>query len=395
MRIAIVADDLYPGFGGQAAATEGHIGALLGRGHQVRVLAGSQPETSKVPRGVLVTRVPSWQPGEKQTRFAWPDRDALDSLLAWADVVQSNTPTPLTLMVTRRARARQVPSVIGFHTQEESATYHAGLLKPLVSPSLRGWYRFLYRQPDCLIAPTPFAAQIAKSYTDKPIFVVSNGIRFPERVDDARRVATRASYLPSGARYLLTYVGRLAKEKRPERLLELFMELRKHRDDVHLAIAGRGPLQRDLRHLAQKRSLTDEVSFLGFVSEHEKSDLLWASDLFVMPSPTELQSIATLEAMARLCAIVTVDDPSSAVGETVRTAEAGLAYAATDPAGAAVKVHRLLDDPAQLASLQERARSFAAQHDTSESGRQLERIYVSLRDHHLDGAHVPELGIQL
>ena len=42
LRVAVVADDLYPGFGGQAAATEGHIEALLALGHEVRVLAGAE-----------------------------------------------------------------------------------------------------------------------------------------------------------------------------------------------------------------------------------------------------------------------------------------------------------------------------------------------------------------
>ncbi|HET7478699.1 MAG TPA: hypothetical protein VFJ72_04185, partial [Rubrobacteraceae bacterium] len=73
MRIAVVADDLYPGFGGQAAATEGHVEALLARGHEVRALAGFEPVPSEPSPGVSVERLPVWRPGEKQTQLALPD----------------------------------------------------------------------------------------------------------------------------------------------------------------------------------------------------------------------------------------------------------------------------------------------------------------------------------
>lgn len=377
MRIAVVADDLYPGFGGQAAATEGHIEALLGLGHEVRALAGSSPTPSAPPEGVLLARLPAWQPGAKQTQLAYPSRAALEPLLEWAEVLQVNTPTPLAYVALRQARALGVPSVMGFHTQEESLTAHVGRARAVVAPALRRWYRFLYRQPDCLVAPTPFAARLARRYTDKPVHVVSNGIRLSAEPAEAERAAMRARFA-AGHRYLLAYVGRLAQEKAPGRLLELMSALVPRRPDTRLVVAGSGPLREALEAESRARSLAGQVHFAGFLSEADKAALLWAADAFLMPSPTELQSIATLEAMACGCAVVAVDEPSSAVGEMVEAAACGLTYAPDRPAAAAADLVELLVDGERLDEAQRNARHFAARHDVRESGLELERLYRAL-----------------
>ena len=300
MRIAFVADDLYPGFGGQAAATEGHIEALLGLGHEVRVLAGGEKSPTKAPPGVHLDRLPAGRPGDKQTQLALPRPRKVNELLDWAEVAQVNTPTPLALLTLRLARRRGVPTVMGFHTQEESMTLHFDKLRPLVAAGLRSWYSFLYQRPDCLAVPTEFAARLARGYTPRPVHVVSNGIRLPEKNPSGpRRAAKLRDGLLSGKRFLLVYLSRLSDEKRPQDLLGIMSALGDSRNDVRLVVAGDGPLRRKLERRASELGLKGRVSFPGYVSGQDKHDLLTAADLFLMPSPTELQSIATLEAMAR------------------------------------------------------------------------------------------------
>ncbi len=379
MRIAFVADDLYPGYGGQAAATEGHIGALLALGHEVRVLAGNEVSPTMPPNGVAIERLPVWRPGEKQTHLAFPDAGKIKALLDWAEVVQINTPTPLALRTLHLARREGVPSVMGFHTQEESATLHFRLLRPLVRAALRVWYGYLYQRPDCLVAPTDFAARLARRYTRRPIFVVSNGIHLPAHgtAEDERAASMRRRLL-SGRRYLLSYMGRLTHEKRPEDLLVIFSELRRLRKDVRLAVAGTGPLRKALERQAARLGLADEVRFLGYVSGNEKQDLLAASDLFLMPSPTELQSIATLEAMAQGCAVAAAEVETSAVGELVQMSDCGICYRPGSLEEAAAEISRLLGRPDELQRLKRNAERAACGHDVRESGRGLQEIYQNL-----------------
>ena len=376
LRIAFVADDLYPGYGGQAVSTEGHIGALLERGHEVRALAGAE-RSSTEPAAVEVERLPVWRPPNKQIHYAFPVRKKVRALVDWADVVHINTPTPLALLTLRLACCASVPALLGFHAQEESMTMHTG---KLILPALRGWYRLIYRIPDALIAPTRFAARLAKRYTERPVHVVSNGIRLPEAAvpADRERAAILRQRLLSGKRFLISHVGRLSHEKRPQGLMELAVALAALRRDTQLIVAGDGPLRPALERQTVRLGLADAVLFLGYVSEEEKADLLRASDLFVMPSPTELQSIATLEAMAHSCPVAVAGFSTSAVPELVREARAGISYDPGRISSAASDISRLLDRPDELRCFGKSALLAAKGHDIRESGRCLEEIYQGL-----------------
>lgn len=379
MRVAVFADDLYPGFGGQAAATEGHIEALVSLGHEVRVLAGAEKVAEQPPLGVLIERLPVWRPGGKQTQIALPRSAEIEKLLRWTEVAQINTPTPLALRVISLARRWNIPTAVGFHTQEESAALHFGPLRRPVSAGLRHWYTTLYGKPDCLLAPTAFAANLATRYTARPIHVVSNGIRLPAiGANEEERAAKKRQKLLGDRRHLLVHVGRLTQEKRPQDLLSVAAALAVRRDDWRLVIAGNGPLRRTLERRCARLGLSSHVDFVGFVPEGEKEDLLLAADLFLMPSPTELQSIATLEAMARRCAVVSADTPTSAVPQMIREADCGICYLPDRLAIAATDIVALLDHPVELNRLRKNAIVAAAEHDLHRSGAKLQEIYTSL-----------------
>lgn len=374
MRIGFVGDDMYPGFGGQAKASEGHIQMIVGRGHEVRVLAGREVRPDRPPPGVIVERLPAFRPGATMIHFALPEYGAVARLVDWADVVQVNTPTPLAALVCLVARRHRVPVVIGFHTQVEGATTHFRRGRRAVAWGLDRWYRFLYGLPTCLTAPTGFAARIVGRMTARPVHVVTNGIVSPSisGADVAAAVRWRASF---DTPHLVTYLGRLAPEKNPMDLLDMVANTT---PDVSLAVAGTGPLATTLQARSEALGLTGRVRFLGYLPEDQKHALLLASDVFVMPSPTELQSIATLEAMARGCAIFAASFDTSAVPDLVRASGSGILY---DPRRLDLAGHELttlLADRVRLATLQERARVAAADHALPAAGDRLIELYASL-----------------
>ncbi len=368
LRILFVADDVYPGFGGQAKATEGHVAALARRGHQIRVMGGREPEPTAAPDGVEVVRLPAWRLGAAQTRFAHPLFSRIAPQVAWADVVHANTPAALTAATALVAKRQRVPVVMGVHTQLETSTLQAPLVGAPLAALLSLWYKILFGAADLLTAPTRFAAELARQFFAGRIEVVSNGLDLSEQL-----VPRPTSQRRTGKQ--LTYVGRLSPEKRPLDLLELLRELP---DDVRLAVAGEGPLERPLRESASRLGLEGRVDLLGFISEDEKRDLLARTDLFVMPSPAELQSIATLEAMAAGAAVAAVGYESSAVPQLVREAGGGIVLEPRDPVAQAAAVAALLADRDALAAAQANAHAYAAGHDVARSAERLEKLYREL-----------------
>jgi glycosyltransferase involved in cell wall biosynthesis len=111
----------------------------------------------------------------------------------------------------------------------------------------------------------------------------------------AKRLRTRLGVNPQAL--LMGTVGRMRPEKNQEVLLTALRHLRVARVDVHLVIAGDGPLREFLARRAAELEVADRVSFVGELDDVRP--VLTALDVFVLPSTAvESFSNAALEAMA-------------------------------------------------------------------------------------------------
>jgi glycosyltransferase involved in cell wall biosynthesis len=111
----------------------------------------------------------------------------------------------------------------------------------------------------------------------------------------AKRLRARLGVNPEAL--LIGTVGRMRPEKNQEVLLTALRHLRVARVDVHLVIAGDGPLREYLARRAAELEVADRVSFVGELDDVRP--VLTALDVFVLPSTAvESFSNAALEAMA-------------------------------------------------------------------------------------------------
>lgn len=377
MRVLFAADDLYPGFGGIAASTQGHADALRRRGHAVRALAGRDPKGVAPPEGVGLERLPSVRLGALQTRLALPWPATMQRALRWAEVVHVNAPTPFGAALVTMARARGIPTVMGVHVQVETAALQAPVGGAALGAALRAWYGAVFRLSDARVAPTAFAARMAADWTGRPVHVISNGLppgRPAPGRDEARRTLP-TDWWSEGDGPLLVYLGRLSPEKRPGDLLELVRALPVR---ARLVLAGEGPLHERLQRRIDAGGLGDRAVLAGFVDDARLPSLLAAADLFLMPSPAELQSIASLEAMAYGCPVAAADHASSAVPEWVAASGGGIVYPHGDPERAAAAVAALLTDASRTRDAREAARRHAARHDVDAAAAELEALYAAL-----------------
>ena len=103
--------------------------------------------------------------------------------------------------------------------------------------------------------------------------------------------------IPEGQKVLL-YVGRLAKEKNLETLIEAAALLIKRDKSLRLMLVGDGPHRLECKTLVRKFGIGDQVRFAGFLMRPEVEKYYSAADLFVFPSMTETQGLVVLEAMS-------------------------------------------------------------------------------------------------
>ncbi len=126
----------------------------------------------------------------------------------------------------------------------------------------------------------------------------SNNVEFVRNVVEAKANNT-INYSKTNSVIRLLFVGRLDKNKRPERFIRLAEKLIGQFPQIALQfqIAGDGVLRGELELLAQKLNLSSEkLEFLGVCSD--MSDIYRKADILVSTSEREGTSNVILEAMA-------------------------------------------------------------------------------------------------
>jgi glycosyltransferase involved in cell wall biosynthesis len=125
------------------------------------------------------------------------------------------------------------------------------------------------------------------------------------------------------------YCGRLTPIKSVDQVLAALLPLIGPSPSIHFDIVGEGSERAPLEAMAAGAGAREAVTFHGDVSEARKRELLAGADVFVLGSPREGFSIATLEAMAQGCAALVVNDPARPNGvlDFVRNGREGLVVA--------------------------------------------------------------------
>lgn len=171
---------------------------------------------------------------------------------------------------------------------------------------------------------------------------ISNGVdtaRFhPDPEID--RVGIRRKYNLDPETPLFLYMGRLDGEKRIDVLIEAIVQLPDA--NFQLALGGYGSHESFLRRQVQALGVEERVNFIGYVVPDDLPSLYNSADVFVMPSPEELQSIATLEAMACGKPILAAD--SRALPELVTPGKNGYLFQPNNPNDAARMMNQLLKE---------------------------------------------------
>jgi glycosyltransferase involved in cell wall biosynthesis len=132
---------------------------------------------------------------------------------------------------------------------------------------------------------------------------------------------------------------------------------RRRRPDLRLEIAGTGDHRAELEQLASSLELDRAVSFLGFVSEERKIDLMRAAWANVFPSPKEGWGITIMEAAA--CGTPSLASESPGLRDSVRHGDTGFLVPHGDIESLAARMLELADSPPLVARLGDRARRFA------------------------------------
>lgn len=206
---------------------------------------------------------------------------------------------------------------------------------------------------------------LIKNYNAKDVKIIPIGIK----------TETTISIGPK--KYDVIYLGRLASIKHVDHLILAVSLIVPQFPNLKLVIAGDGEEFSNLKSLTNELGLVDNVSFLGYVSEEEKYNLLSSCKIFVLPSEREGFSISTLEAMAHGCVPI-VSKPKYeeifGVSDFVLDRETGLYFEQGNSSHLSDKILELLNDEALYKNLQQNGIEMGKKFDWTEIIKMYEKV---------------------
>jgi glycosyltransferase involved in cell wall biosynthesis len=132
--------------------------------------------------------------------------------------------------------------------------------------------------------------------------------------------------LPGAEPVRFVFCGRLTPIKSVDQALLALFPLCGETPSFHFDIIGDGAERPRLEQMVRDAGAGKWVTFHGQVSEETKRTILGASEIFLLSSPREGFSLATLEAMAQGCGALIVNDPQRPNGalDFIRHNEQGI-----------------------------------------------------------------------
>lgn len=356
MKILIAGQAFYQHNNGQAVFTINLAEGLARANHQVMVVAPSEQGRPyrKEQNGVVIQTVPTLPLQYTANITAFSDQLVAKTLADFApEIVHIQDHYFVSRSVLRGASNLAVKRIGTNCFLPENLMENLWLPTLLRNPMKKWlWYTMLqvFNQLDSVTAPTPTAVAILKEVgLEPPVQAISCGVdswQFRPR-PELKRGAICRNYGLRQDKTRLLFVGRVDHEKCLDLVIRALALLA--RADLQFVIAGQGSHQTALRGLVDELGLGDRVVFTGFIPEADLPRLFNSVDAFIMPSAVELQSIATLEAMASGLPILAAN--ACALPELVTHGSNGFLFAPNDIADTANTIAEFMNHKAHWSTM--------------------------------------------
>ena len=378
IRVLIAADTFAPDVNGAARFAERLAAGLVNRGHIVHVMApaashkhGSWVETHEGQQ-MMVHRLHSWR---------WYPHDWLRYALPWIirpvsrrvlddfkpDVVHFQSHINVGRGVTIEAEKRGIRMIGTNHFMPENMLEFTMIPKGLQDRGIAmAWKaaRRTFQRAEAVTTPTQRAAEFLEKYTGLTgVRAISCGINADNY---------SPNFTPRTENRIL-FVGRVTGEKQIDVLLQA-VALLDAGLDAQVEIVGGGDQKRNLEHLAETLGIKGRVTFTGYVTDEELRAAYSRATVFAMPSIAELQSIATMEAMASGLPVVAAD--AMALPHLVHDGKNGYLFKPSNAKDLAAKLTTVLTaDPDDLDALKRESLKMIEAHDINRTLSTFESLY--------------------
>jgi glycosyltransferase involved in cell wall biosynthesis len=378
----IVTDQYPPMVGGVPTVTQGLAVDFANRGDQVWVVAPSygQRDVHRLEHKVHVYRFSSFEwPTYQDLRIPFlpflPFRKILKKIDP--DIIHIHSPIVLGNIAQIVAGSLRKPVIVTNHYLPINLSRSLSSDPLFGKPFLTVTYSYLVHfcnRCEYVTAPTMTALNLLYEHGLRaPAQAISNGVDLKKFSPGERDKRLQQHFNLPQDRPLILSVNRLSLEKRIDVLIDAVAKMTR---EAHIAIASTGPAEEYLRAKVEELNLTDRVSFLGFIHDKDLAPLYRLADVFAIPSEAELQSLATMEAMA--CGLPVVAADAYALPELVHREMNGFLFQRGNSEEMAHYLDVLVGDKGLRKQMGAKSLEIITRHDRTQILDQWEALYLRL-----------------
>ena len=315
MKVGIFTDTYYPNVNGVVTSIQVLEKELRVLGHEVYIFTSANKAVKEKSKNVF--RFPSvpivfYKPYRMSIWFS--PRMIYKIKKLKLDVIHTQTEFSMGIFGKIMAKMFKIPMVHTYHTMYDKYVHYVAnghLISPKMAQRLS---RIFCNRADLIIAPTKKTEDSLKSYgIKKPTVVIPTGIdleQFKKEVSNDRIQTLKNKYKIGKDDYVVLYLGRIAKEKNIDVLINQMPYIIEKVQQAKLLIVGGGPYLQELKDLVGTLKISEKVIFTGEISHSEINEYYKLGNVFVISSNTETQGLTYLEAMSAGLPVVVRNDES-------------------------------------------------------------------------------------
>jgi glycosyltransferase involved in cell wall biosynthesis len=377
MHIGFYTNTYRPTMSGVVRSIDTFREAFTNMGHSVFIFAQKAHDYEDTEP--FIFRYPALEvPWVNDYAFPIPYSRSISNILPSLklDVIHSHHPFLLGETATNIAKSLDLPMVFTFHTRYDEYTHYVPFSPDFSKMVIDHWMGRYLEKCQHIITPSESIKKILiDSGIEGDITAVPTGIDIaPFQEADGQPVREQLGW---GDDIVLISIGRLAKEKNFETLLQAAAQVMRERSRVRLVIVGGGLEEKALIKLAKDLGIADRVKITGTIPFEEVPSYLKAADIFCFASVTETQGLVTMEAMAADLPIVAVD--ATGTSDAVEHGKDGL-LTENDAGALAAALEQVIDDAELRQHLKEGAKEKVQWFDINRQAQRMLGVYEEAKE---------------
>ncbi|MBU3143185.1 glycosyltransferase family 4 protein [Clostridium sp. CF012] len=311
MNIGIFTDAYYPQVSGVVTSTFILKNELIRLGHSVTIITVAHPDVEEEEGIMRLPSIPFFLLPSQRVGMIYSRKIMIKIKKLDLDIIHTQTEFSIGIFGRIVAKKLDIPVVHTYHTMYEDYIHYVSrgiMLKP-ASQFAKKVSKLYCRDCSAIIVPTLKVKDALQQYgLLRHIDIIPTGVDLEpfkrNNYNEGLIQDEKKSFGINETEPVVLFIGRLAKEKSVDIIINSMKELIVKMPNSKLLVVGDGPERENLEALVRLLDIEKSVIFTGEKPWAEIGRYYQMGDVFVGASLTETQGLTFTEAMAAQVPVV-------------------------------------------------------------------------------------------